>query len=130
MPVLGRIIMKIVTSALPSPVFLCSICLKWNKKQMDETEIIHAHSFSHSHAHTHTYIFYVTLEISVIMSPDALEQQGKKQGYRYRLLKTWKASDGNLDPNLASSAKKAMLDGGLWDEIFTKYFFSLGKIRL
>lgn len=55
---------------------------------MDETEIIHAHSFSHSHAHTHTYIFYVTLEISVIMSPDALEQQGKKQGYRYRLLKT------------------------------------------
>lgn len=32
LPVLGGIIMKIVTSALPSPVFLCSICLKWNKK--------------------------------------------------------------------------------------------------
>lgn len=63
------------------------------------------------------------------MSPDALEQQDEKQGYRYRLLKPWKASDSNLDPNLASSEKKPMLDCGFWDEIFTKYlfFFSLEK---
>lgn len=81
----------------------------------------------HSYAHIRTYIFYMTLEISVIMSPDALEQQGKKQGYRYKLLKTWKASDGSLDLNLSLSAKTAMLDCGLWDEIFTQYIFSLGK---
>lgn len=49
---------------------------------MDEIEIIHTHSLSHSHAHTHTYIFYATLEILVITSPDALEQQGKYPYFR------------------------------------------------
>jgi len=47
---------------------------------------MHARSFSHFHAdthtHTHTHIFYAILELSVFMSPDVLEQQGKKQGYR------------------------------------------------
>lgn len=74
----------------------------------------------HSCACTHTYIFYAILEISVTMFPDALEQQVKKQDCR--LLESWKASDGNLDPNLALWPRKAMLDCGLWD-VYKIFFY-------
>lgn len=81
-----------------------------------------AHSFTVMH--TLLYIFYTALKILLIKSWDALEKQGKKQRYRYRSLKIWKSSDGNLDLNLTLPAKKATV---LW--LLRQYFYIFFSLR-